>query len=366
MRIFAEIEADQVFNAQLQRAKAEVHSLYEEHLSQVEDEEYALRILSQVRIDPIRFRFEDMYISNYEKTIPAEHHPGYRFFVQPGESYPRQIIKYHLPFDGDPGLLRCIPNPRVMWTIDVEISGNEITFDIINWGNDPAEVKREADQVLKTLRQQHDHLTKQVVSFNSSAQAQIIKILSSRRDKLKKESDFVASLGLPLKQPNNSKTLHSPATPKSTKPSTPKPPGQKNIGLWDVFISHASEDKEAFVRSLADELIKRGLKVWYDEFTLTIGDSLRRSIDQGLANSRFGIVVLSHSFFSKEWPQKELDGLVAMEISSGKVILPIWHNVSKEDVSDFSPILADRLAVSSDKGMDRVVNEILAAIKKKS
>ena len=65
-------------------------------------------------------------------------------------------------------------------------------------------------------------------------------------------------------------------------------------------------------------------------------------------------------------PQRELDGLVAMEISSGKLILPIWHNVSKEDVAAFSPILADRLSVSSDKGMDRVVAEILAAIKKKS
>jgi hypothetical protein len=109
-----------------------------------------------------------------------------------------------------------------------------------------------------------------------------------------------------------------------------------------------------------------GLKVWYDEFTLTLGDSLRRSIDQGLAKSRFGVVVLSPSFFSKEWPQRELDGLVAKEISSGKLILPVWHNVSKEDVAAFSPILADRVAVSSDKGMEKIVMEILAAINKRS
>ncbi len=76
---------------------------------------------------------------------------------------------------------------------------------------------------------------------------------------------------------------------------------------WDAFISHASEDKIDFVEPLALELRSRGLKIWYDNFTLTIGDSLRRSIDRGLGHSKFGVVILSPNFFSKEWPQKELD-----------------------------------------------------------
>lgn len=83
---------------------------------------------------------------------------------------------------------------------------------------------------------------------------------------------------------------------------------------WDAFVSHASEDKEPFVRALADALRTRDLRIWYDDFTLTVGDSLRRSIDRGLAHSRFGVVVLSPTFFGKEWPQKELDGLVAREV----------------------------------------------------
>ena len=84
-------------------------------------------------------------------------------------------------------------------------------------------------------------------------------------------------------------------------------------GEWDAFISHASEDKE-FVRPLADALRARHLSIWYDEFTLLLGDSLRRSIDRGLARSKYGIVILSKKFFEKEWPQKELDGLVAREV----------------------------------------------------
>src|ERR1700679_1154193 len=97
---------------------------------------------------------------------------------------------------------------------------------------------------------------------------------------------------------------------------------------YDVFICHASDDKTEVGRPLAEALIASGCKVWYDEITLKIGDSLRRKIDEGLARSRYGIVVLSPAFFSKEWPKYELDGLVAREMSDAmKVILPVWHNV---------------------------------------
>jgi len=132
---------------------------------------------------------------------------------------------------------------------------------------------------------------------------------------------------------------------------------------WDVFISHAWEDKEALARPLAEALEERGLRVWYDEFTLRVGDSLRRSIDHGLANSRYGVVILSPNFFAKQWPQKELDGLVAREVSGEKVILPIWHNVTADQVREYSLTLADRVAVSSDRGLEHVVEELLRVVK---
>ncbi len=97
---------------------------------------------------------------------------------------------------------------------------------------------------------------------------------------------------------------------------------------YDVFISYASEDIEDVARPLAKRLKKIGLSVWFDKFELHMGSGLRRAIDKGLSKSRFGVLVLSHSFFSKEWPQKELDGLVALD----RVLLPIWHNLSREDI----------------------------------
>jgi hypothetical protein len=116
---------------------------------------------------------------------------------------------------------------------------------------------------------------------------------------------------------------------------------------YDVFISHSSADKEEFVRPLALELQNLGLKVWYDEFELKLGDSLRRSIDQGLINSRYGIVVLSSSFFKRDWTNYELDGFVNKEMNGLKVILPIWHKVSKDEVQKFSLSLADKVALNS-------------------
>lgn len=119
------------------------------------------------------------------------------------------------------------------------------------------------------------------------------------------------------------------------------------IRQYDVFISHASEDKDDIVRPLAVALQSEGLKVWYDEFELKIGDSLRRKIDKGLANSRFGIVVLSKSFIKKGWTNYELDGIITKAISGEQIILPIWHDITKQEVIDYSPSIADKLGRST-------------------
>ncbi|MCY1763191.1 TIR domain-containing protein [Klebsiella pneumoniae] len=116
---------------------------------------------------------------------------------------------------------------------------------------------------------------------------------------------------------------------------------------YDVFISHASEDKDLFVRPFAEYLKSQGVKVWYDEFSLAWGDSLRKKIDKGLANSRFGIVVISKNFIKKQWTEYELNGLIASEIEGTKRVLPIWHEISKSEVIKFSPSLADKVAMNT-------------------
>jgi len=99
---------------------------------------------------------------------------------------------------------------------------------------------------------------------------------------------------------------------------------------FDVFISHAFEDKEGIATPLARALEVVGLKVWHDQTMLKLGDSLRQGIEYGLANSRYGIVILSASFFAKHWTQQELNGLAQREVNGEKIILPIWCNLSRD------------------------------------
>ncbi|MBX2848069.1 MAG: toll/interleukin-1 receptor domain-containing protein [Acidiferrobacterales bacterium] len=133
--------------------------------------------------------------------------------------------------------------------------------------------------------------------------------------------------------------------------------------LYDVFICHASEDKEEFVRPLAESLKDLNIEVWYDEFSLVLGDSLRRSIDLGLRQSRFGVVVLSPSFFSKNWTQYELDGLLDRELAGNdKVLLPVWFNLSADEVRSYSPSLAGRKAAVASNGLDSVLDQIVSVV----
>lgn len=131
---------------------------------------------------------------------------------------------------------------------------------------------------------------------------------------------------------------------------------------YHAFICHASENKEEFVRPLAESLSNKGLKIWYDEFTLDIGDNLRKSIDLGLVCSRFGIVILSPEFLEKDWPQYELDGLYAREIDGVKTILPIWLNLSKEKLLENSPSLVHRVAFKFPEMNLSVITERLSKI----
>lgn len=132
---------------------------------------------------------------------------------------------------------------------------------------------------------------------------------------------------------------------------------------YDFFISHASEDKELFVRPLAEELIRRGYTIWYDEMSLGIGDSLVQSISDGVKNSMYGIIILSNNFFKKKWTKKELEALINKEvITDNNLIFPIWLNLKLVDVYHFSPLLVDKVAISAN---ENEINKVVTALEKR-
>lgn len=118
---------------------------------------------------------------------------------------------------------------------------------------------------------------------------------------------------------------------------------------YDVFVSHAWEDKESFADEFVEELRKLDLRVWYDTSQIKWGDSMRAKIDDGLKKSKFGVVVLSPDYIKegKYWTKTELDGLFQLESINGKMLLPVWHNLTKKEVMAYSPIIAGRLAMNT-------------------
>ncbi|MDP9239117.1 MAG: toll/interleukin-1 receptor domain-containing protein, partial [Actinomycetota bacterium] len=142
-------------------------------------------------------------------------------------------------------------------------------------------------------------------------------------------------------------------------PQRPADPDLLDGRTWDVFISHASEDKLTVAIPLAEALQQRAVTAWLDKAEMRIGDSLRRRIDQGLAASRFAVVVLSPSYFAKGWPQYELDGIVTLSVAGKQNLLPIWHDLDRAEVMAKSPSLADKFArTTGDTDIEAIADEI--------
>jgi TIR domain-containing protein len=131
---------------------------------------------------------------------------------------------------------------------------------------------------------------------------------------------------------------------------------------WDFFVCHILQDRE-IARTLADALNAKGLKVWYADYSLKVGDPLTALLDFGLSRSRMGIVIVSPQFLQQRWPPEELNGLASREVDGKKVILPVWHKVSFRDVFEHSPVLADTVAISTNKGFDYAMQRIVEAAK---
>jgi hypothetical protein len=145
------------------------------------------------------------------------------------------------------------------------------------------------------------------------------------------------------------KVLLAQHGPQQVERTTPKAPssGLKATPEFDVFISHSTADKP-YVEPLVIALEAAGISVWFDKNSMAWGDSLRSEIDRGLAACRYGIVVFSQAFLQKKkWTEHELNALFAKEEPGTKVILPIWHGITREDLLQYGPAFADRLAKNS-------------------
>ncbi|MGE8146674.1 TIR domain-containing protein [Pseudomonas frederiksbergensis] len=223
-------------------------------------------------------------------------------------------------------------------------------------GKKAALAKKEADKNNQLLKARQD--------LSKEEERERKRISTAREREIRKENDLLRQgqvSRLMLEREINAERA-APTSLSEAQSSLPTLDAEPEVE-YDLFISHASNDKKDLVEPLVEALQALGVKVWYDNQALRVGDSLRKKIDQGLSNSRFGTVVLSSAFFAKQWPQYELDGMTALEMNGRKMILPIWHKTSKSEVIKFSPTLADKVALnSSTMTIEEIANELAEVV----
>lgn len=269
-----------------------------------------------------------------------------RAFFGPGPHYvPATLFTLRIPFTGDRNLLRY-PASGFGGHIPAELGDDAVFLTYRAETPDPAAIQREFDN-------QMDRIETALQFVRAPAEEWNNRLPSLVRPKVEQRHTHVQrSQGVELGYRKAPVAVDHVAVPASAKPPD---------GHFDFFLSHASEDKESIARPLYNALTATGVTVWFDDAVLKIGDSLRRKIDDGLARCSYGIVIISPNFLAKEWPQRELDGLAAIEVQSGKTkILPIWHDINRDELIRRSPVLADRLAGKSTEGIDVLVKKILA------
>lgn len=352
-------------------ATTRVDSVAASVLRALSDEELINQLASELQVLPLKLDRAGMTMQREEIQVDVTGDPMRMPRWDGGRSLvPGVRVTVSIPFEGDSELWRLRPSTFRMSVPRGQVRSQQndggvlnLVFEVPN--DDLERVKKELASQLEDIEFFIEHQHNDLAGVEARIHGEIARAIEARRARLSKQDDLSDLLGIPEVKPQVAAGHKSERQiqPRNRAVAATSMAGQTAVEEWDVFVSHASEDKESFVRAFVTALKNQGLRVWYDEHSLRIGDSLRRSIDKGLAHSKFGVVVVSPAFLSKQWPQRELDGLVAREDDGSQIILPVWHNISAAEVRRASPTLADRLAISSGRGVDEVVQELMRVLR---
>lgn len=223
--IFAEVELDELLQKKIHGMEAEINGKSDDYILNVNETEFLNYLVNKYSAETLELRFNDVFVTTYEKSIPGERLPLRHFFdVDLDRTYTRDVIKYHIPFAGDESLLRCIPNPRTHWTTEAIVEEGCVCFEVINFYNDPERIKDEADGNMRSIRQQLSHLIDQVGSYNASLLDHAQRLFQTRKQHLLKKNNLLASLGVPIKKRAGFPETFAIPTPQTRKKIQIDPP----------------------------------------------------------------------------------------------------------------------------------------------
>lgn len=212
MQIFYEQELGVLLQSKARQMEVEVLGEDKNQLLNCNEVEYILYLLSKYRIEPLEFDLENKYVTDYEAGIPIDDYGSQRTVT-------KQVVTYHIPYRGNSGLLSFRPSAWLVCAIEIGVKTriNEISFDIVNRGDNPEQITREANKNIESIQQQLANVIKEVKQYNNNLENQITTIVKSRKAELLKQSDLLGSLGVPIKKsPDVPDTFAIPAPQKKT------------------------------------------------------------------------------------------------------------------------------------------------------
>src|SRR6266496_2908189 len=254
-KIFWDVEFDAYSQGHLANLKETIRSQTQDYILNGNSADYLDHLVSSFSIDPLILHFDNVEASSREEMIPAEHFPfGYNAY--PGKSYPKPVIKYHIPVSGDSELLQCVPNPRVLMTHEVSLEAGAICFEVIDFDGNADDIKRQADSIIDTLKTQSGHLANNVARFNNSLSQEAETAFKARKDELLKRTSTLSELGVPIRKAANiPQTFSVPAQRKQVSPrpvaagSPAKAPDPTlDEGIYQEILQTVHETGKVFER----------------------------------------------------------------------------------------------------------------------
>ncbi len=223
---FIEGDLDNVLRNCIEQIRQKVHTEKSDYLLNVDEAEYIEHLVSEFHIGPPQINAEAKFITQEERMIESERHPS-DFFPDPGQSYKRQVITYHLPVTGDVNILNFKPNPFILWTTELihetTSEGDFLLFDVVNFSNDTETIKRAEDEVIGTLTKQLVNTKNQIDGYNSSLHQEIERIVKERKKDLLAKGDFLSTLGVPIQKKGGVSDTFAVPSPKVPQKIVPRP-----------------------------------------------------------------------------------------------------------------------------------------------
>ncbi len=222
-RAFSEYDGYSMIENQKKQIISSIESQTDDYILNVNKQEFIDHIISKFKINPVQIHKDELTVSTYEAQIPAEEHPV-SYYVHSGKSYPKDVIKYHLPFTGDSDLLKVQASTYSLSSPLITIEEECICFEIINFNLSAEKIQQSANSTISSIEKQIQYLTKDLNAFNDQIENLASQTFESRREQILKKNDLVSKLGVPIRKSNStSGTFSVPAKRTKTISSKPKP-----------------------------------------------------------------------------------------------------------------------------------------------